>query len=139
MLQTNMLQTDSPRAPLSGVALNGQVEGGGIGDLVNFAVAFLRRQYLVIIVTAALAIVGGSNDETDSPDVPLRVLCARYDRTRPGVPDTGRVSGCLRPGESTIFGKCLRPEQLVSLRVLRCSSSSRHVAQAQGFGAQGPM
>ena len=55
MLQTNMLQTDSPRAPLSGVAQNGQAEGGGIGDLVNFALAFLRRQYLVIIVTAALA------------------------------------------------------------------------------------
>src|SRR6202140_2924556 len=53
MLQTNMLQTDSP--PLSGAAQNGQAEGGGIGDLVNFAVAFLRRQYLVIIVTAALA------------------------------------------------------------------------------------
>jgi len=55
MLQTNMLQTDSPRAPLSGLEQNGQAEGGGIGDLVNFAVAFLRRQYLVIIVTAALA------------------------------------------------------------------------------------
>jgi polysaccharide biosynthesis transport protein len=55
MLQTNMLQTDSPRAPLSGVALNGQAEGDGIGDLVNLAVAFLRRRYLVIIVTAALA------------------------------------------------------------------------------------
>jgi polysaccharide biosynthesis transport protein len=55
MLQTNMLQTDGPRAPLSGVAQNGQAEDGGIGDLVNFAVAFLRRQYLVIIVTAALA------------------------------------------------------------------------------------
>jgi succinoglycan biosynthesis transport protein ExoP len=50
----NMLQTDSSRAALSGVARDGPAEGGGIGDLVNFAVAFLRRQYLVIIVAAAL-------------------------------------------------------------------------------------
>jgi len=54
MLQTNMLQTDSE--PPGGLAQNG--EGGGIGSLVNFAVAFLRRQYLVIIVSAALAIAG---------------------------------------------------------------------------------
>ena len=51
----NVLQTDSARAPLSSVAQNGQAESGGIGDLVSFTVALLRRQYLVIIVTAVLA------------------------------------------------------------------------------------
>jgi polysaccharide biosynthesis transport protein len=55
MLQTNMLQTDRTRAPLVGVAQSDQAENGGIGELVHFALGFLRRQYVVIILTAALA------------------------------------------------------------------------------------
>ncbi len=51
MLQTNMLETDS--APSAGLGQNAQ--GGGIGSLVNFALAFLKRQYLIIIVSAILA------------------------------------------------------------------------------------
>ena len=55
MLQTNTLKNDSPRAPLSGLTENGQAEGGGTGRLIIVVVAFLRRQYLVIIGSAALA------------------------------------------------------------------------------------
>lgn len=54
MLQRNMLQTDSARAPMGSVAQSDQSEGG-ISDLINLALGFVRRQYLVIIVTAALA------------------------------------------------------------------------------------
>jgi succinoglycan biosynthesis transport protein ExoP len=54
MLQRNVLQ-DEPRAPLSGAARSAQAEGDGIGELVNFALGFLRRQYAVIILTGALA------------------------------------------------------------------------------------
>ena len=50
-----MLQTDS--APLSGMAQRGQADGG-IGGIINFGVGFIRRQYLVAIVTAALGLVG---------------------------------------------------------------------------------
>jgi polysaccharide biosynthesis transport protein len=55
MLQRNGLQTDRTRAPLSGEARGDQAEGGGIGELVDSAIAFLRRQYMVIILTALLA------------------------------------------------------------------------------------
>ena len=55
MLQRNGLQTDRTRAPFSGEARGDQAEGGGIGGLVDFAIAFLRRQYMVIILTALLA------------------------------------------------------------------------------------
>jgi polysaccharide biosynthesis transport protein len=54
MLQSNLLQTDRTRLPLSGSAQSDQISDGGIGDLVKFAVVFLRRRYLMIIVTAAL-------------------------------------------------------------------------------------
>lgn len=50
-----MLQTDS--APLSGMAQRGQADGG-IGGIINIGVGFIRRQYLVAIVTAALGLVG---------------------------------------------------------------------------------
>jgi polysaccharide biosynthesis transport protein len=50
MLQSNMLQNDTSRAQLDGA------QGGGIGELVTFALGFLRRQYSVIIFTAALAV-----------------------------------------------------------------------------------
>ncbi|MCK1597327.1 AAA family ATPase [Bradyrhizobium sp. 164] len=54
MLQSNLLQTDRTRLPLGGQAQSNQINGGGIGDLVKFAVIFARRRYLMIIVTAAL-------------------------------------------------------------------------------------
>jgi succinoglycan biosynthesis transport protein ExoP len=57
MLQGNMLQTDRSRASLSGMA-QGEQEGGGFNELVTFAFAFLRRQYVVIALTAALATAG---------------------------------------------------------------------------------
>lgn len=50
MLQSNMLQNNESRAQLD------RAEGGGIGEFVNFALGFLRRQYSVIIFTAALAV-----------------------------------------------------------------------------------
>jgi polysaccharide biosynthesis transport protein len=57
MLQRNIpLQTDSPRGPLGAVTLDDQTEAGGIGDLIGLGLAFLRRQYLLIIVTVALAL-----------------------------------------------------------------------------------
>jgi succinoglycan biosynthesis transport protein ExoP len=55
MLQRNVLQTGGPRAPVVGVAQSDQTENGGIGDFIIFALGLLRRQYLLIIVTAALA------------------------------------------------------------------------------------
>jgi polysaccharide biosynthesis transport protein len=55
MLQRNMLQIDRSSAPPSGMTQSDQTDDGGIGNLVNFARAFLRRQYAVIILTALLA------------------------------------------------------------------------------------
>lgn len=55
MLQTNLLETDRARLPLSAQAQPAQIESGGIDDLIKFSIAFLRRQYLMIIVTTALA------------------------------------------------------------------------------------
>lgn len=53
MLQRSMLQTDTLRT--DGTLGHG-AEAAGIADIINFALAFLRRQYVVIIVTAALAL-----------------------------------------------------------------------------------
>ena len=50
MLQSNMLQNNELRAQLD------RAEGGGIGEFVSFALGFLRRQYAVIVFTAALAV-----------------------------------------------------------------------------------
>jgi succinoglycan biosynthesis transport protein ExoP len=55
MLQSNILQNDRARALLDGVMPREQAEEGGIGDLVAFALGFLRRQYAVIIFVVALA------------------------------------------------------------------------------------
>lgn len=54
MLQSNLLQTDRTHLQLSGYTQPDQINGGGIGDLVKYAIAFLRRRYLMIIVTGAL-------------------------------------------------------------------------------------
>lgn len=55
MLQSNPLQTDRTRLPLSMQARSDQSEGPGIGELIKLVIVFLRRQYVVIIVTVALA------------------------------------------------------------------------------------
>lgn len=54
MLQNNLKDTDRLRLPVS-LAQPTQTGGEGIGELINFAIGLLRRQYLVILVTAALA------------------------------------------------------------------------------------
>ena len=51
MLHNNMLPNDRTRT-----APREQAEENGIGDVVNFALGFLRRQYWVIILTAVLAL-----------------------------------------------------------------------------------
>lgn len=56
MLQSNMLQTDRTRTLLDNVMLREQAEEGGLGEVVNFALGFLRRQYVVIIFTAMLSL-----------------------------------------------------------------------------------
>ena len=56
MLQTNMLQAEKTRGPQTSPGYSDDAGSGGIGELVNFALGFLRRQYLVIILTAVFAI-----------------------------------------------------------------------------------
>ena len=60
MLQTNMLQNDRTRALLDGIMPPEQSGDSGLGELVNFALGFLRRQYSVIIFTAALALAASA-------------------------------------------------------------------------------
>ena len=60
MLQSNMLQNDGTRALLESVMPREQAEEVGLGELVNFAFGFLRRQYWVIIFTAALALAASA-------------------------------------------------------------------------------
>lgn len=55
-----MLQNDRTRALLDSVIPREQAEEGGLGELVNFALGFLRRQYSVIIFTAALALAASA-------------------------------------------------------------------------------
>src|ERR1700726_4610109 len=54
MLRSIMLENERTRALLDS-AMPREAEGGGLGELFNFALGFLRRQYSVIIFTAALA------------------------------------------------------------------------------------
>ncbi|MFK4577974.1 AAA family ATPase [Bradyrhizobium ottawaense] len=54
MLQTNTLQTDGARLPSAMPMQSDRQDGAGLGELIKLALVFLRRQYLVIIVTAAL-------------------------------------------------------------------------------------
>src|ERR1700730_7228216 len=55
MLQTNM-QNDRTRTLLDGIMPPEQSGDSGLGELANFALGFLRRQYWVIIFTAVLAL-----------------------------------------------------------------------------------
>ncbi|MGY2934969.1 uncharacterized protein involved in exopolysaccharide biosynthesis [Bradyrhizobium sp. GM6.1] len=54
MLQSNLLQTDRTHLQLGGHTQPDQINGGGIGDLVKYAIALLERRHLMILVTAAL-------------------------------------------------------------------------------------
>ncbi len=56
MLHSNMLPNDRTRVLLDSVAPREQAEENGIGQAVNFALGFLKRQYWVIIFTAVLAL-----------------------------------------------------------------------------------
>ena len=60
MLQTNMLENDRTRALLDSVMPRVQAEEGGLGEIINFALGFLRRQYAVIIFTAALVLAASA-------------------------------------------------------------------------------
>lgn len=55
----HMLQTDRSRGILgSDTAQDQDDRSGGIGELVNFAYGFLRRQYLLILFVMALGVAG---------------------------------------------------------------------------------
>lgn len=54
MLQNNLRHTDSVRLPVTGLAPPVQTDSGGISDVINFGLGLLRRQYLMILVTAGL-------------------------------------------------------------------------------------
>jgi exopolysaccharide transport family protein len=60
MLQSNLLQNDRARALLDSVMPREQAEESSLGELVNFALGFLRRQYSVIIFTVALALAASA-------------------------------------------------------------------------------
>src|SRR3982074_1845365 len=60
MLHSNMLPNDRTRALLDSVAPREQAGENGIGESVNFALGFLRRQYWVIIFTAVLALAASA-------------------------------------------------------------------------------
>ncbi|AMA56719.1 AAA family ATPase [Bradyrhizobium sp. CCGE-LA001] len=55
MLQNNLKDTDRLRLPVN-LTPSGQTDGGGITEIINLGIGLLRRQYLVILVTAALVI-----------------------------------------------------------------------------------
>lgn len=55
MLQNNLKDTDRLRLPMNLIP-PGKTDGGGITEVINFGIGLLRRQYLVILVTAALVI-----------------------------------------------------------------------------------
>src|SRR5229473_5776039 len=60
MLQSNMLQNDRIRALQDSIMPREQAEENGLGELVNVALGLLRRQYLVIIFTAVLALAASA-------------------------------------------------------------------------------
>ena len=55
MLQNNLKDTDRLRLPVN-LAQPAHTDGGGIGDIVTLGIGLLRRQILVILITAALVI-----------------------------------------------------------------------------------
>jgi polysaccharide biosynthesis transport protein len=57
MLQSNILPNDRMRTLLDGGASPEQPDGGGLEQIVTFALGFIKRQYPVIIFTAVLAVM----------------------------------------------------------------------------------
>jgi succinoglycan biosynthesis transport protein ExoP len=55
MLQTNMLKAETSRSHQTGPGYSEDAGSGGISDIVDFALGLLRRQYLLIIITAVFA------------------------------------------------------------------------------------
>ncbi|MFG3595158.1 AAA family ATPase [Bradyrhizobium sp. RDI18] len=51
-----MLQAEKTRGPQPSTAYGDDSGSGGVSEIINFALGLLRRQYLVIILTAAFAI-----------------------------------------------------------------------------------
>jgi len=51
-----MLQTDRTRMPLANAVQSDSGEGAGVSQIVNFAISFLRRQYIVILLVTAVAL-----------------------------------------------------------------------------------
>ncbi len=56
MLQTNMLNAEKTRSPQTGPGSSDDAGSGGVAALVDLALGLLRRQYLVIILTAVFAL-----------------------------------------------------------------------------------
>jgi exopolysaccharide transport family protein len=56
MLQRNMLRTDDTSPLPSSMVRSNAAEEGGLGEIVPLAIAFVRRQYLMIILIAALSL-----------------------------------------------------------------------------------
>ncbi|WP_247774094.1 AAA family ATPase [Bradyrhizobium sp. 192] len=55
MLQNNLRDADRLRLPVN-LTQPAQTDGGGISEVINLGIGLLRRQFLVILVTAALVI-----------------------------------------------------------------------------------
>src|SRR6476620_1733334 len=56
MLQTNLLNAEKSRSPQTGPASSDDAGSGGVAALIDLALGLLRRQYLVIILTAVFAL-----------------------------------------------------------------------------------
>ena len=56
MLQTNLLNVEKSRSPQTGPASSDDAGSGGVAALINLALGLLRRQYLLIILTAVFAL-----------------------------------------------------------------------------------
>src|SRR4051794_28198757 len=52
MLHTHPLQSERTRLPM--ILQPDRLDGAGVGELIKLGIVFVRRQYLVILVTAAL-------------------------------------------------------------------------------------
>jgi exopolysaccharide transport family protein len=59
MLQNNLGQTNSPRMALGDIKAPPVADQSGVGALLNFVRGFLRRQYVIIIVSVALSLAAG--------------------------------------------------------------------------------
>jgi hypothetical protein len=55
MLQMNMLQSDRTGAPINGAGQSDQLEGAGIGELVNFAATVITTTTTPVTASPMLA------------------------------------------------------------------------------------